>query len=404
MHAMLIILHCESNTSYAIGTLEQRFFEMARVLLNDDVSRLHFGYPSMLKGKPETLPPDFSQYLLIDTCDPSPEAGRAIQRYIEEHRIDVVFGFDQPVHRPLYRHLRAGGVKHFISYWGAPISSVFGPIKRLLKKMDVVLHPHGPDHYIFESVGMRDTAVLGRGIAAARTSVVPLGVDPDRFYPDAGDRDYIYQIFDIPRERHIFFYSGHMETRKGVPVLLRAAVLLKQKLARHDWQLVLLGDQPGDAERLLASVPSAAVRDHITFGGYRNDLHLLHRGCYAGIIASTGWDSLTASAIEMQASGLPLLLSDLPGLREAIENHSTGTLFPAGDAHALAAAMVSLMDNPAQRNAMSTLAAHRIKTGFTADIQVNNLVAVLRQVCGPDSAYAPSIAPQETGIWNQPRP
>lgn len=402
MHAILIILHCESNTSYAIGTLEQRFFKMARALLDDDVSRLHFGYPSMLRGKPETLPPDFEQYLLIDTQDPSPAAGREIQRYIEKHRIDVVFGFDQPVHRPLYRYLRAGGVKHFISYWGAPISSVFGPFKRLLKKIDVAMHPNGPDHYIFESMGMRDTAVLGRGIAASRTSVVPLGVDPERFYPDDGGRDYIYRIFNIPRKRHIFFYSGHMEPRKGVPVILQAAVQLKEEWARHDWHMVLLGDQPGDAEQLLAPV-QAGARDHITFGGYRHDIHLLHRGCYAGIIASTGWDSLTTSAIEMQASGLPLLLSDLPGLREAIENHSTGTLFPAGDAHALAAAMVSLMDNPVRRNAMSALATHRIKTGFTAEIQIHHLVDVLRRVCGSDSPHPPPIELGETRIWNQPR-
>jgi len=60
------------------------------------------------------------------------------------------------------------------------------------------------------------------------------------------------------------------------------------------------------------------------FGGYRSDLDLLQRGCYAGVIASTGWDSFARSGLEMQASGLPVLVSDLRGLREVMEHDVSG--------------------------------------------------------------------------------
>ena len=403
MDAILIILHCESNTNYAIGTLEQRFFRMASTLTNGDHSRIHFGYPSMSRGRSGALPPDFDQYLIIDTRISEREAALKIQRYIERHRIDVVFGFDQPVHRPLYRYLRAGGVKHFISYWGAPISSVFGPVKRLLKKIDVALHPHGPDHYIFESQGMRETAVLGRGIASARTSVVRLGIDPQKFRPASRDRHHIHRVFGIPKKRRIFFYSGHMEPRKGIPVILRAAELLAQHRQADDWHIVLLGDQRDQAQQLLATVHCPIARDRITFGGYRQDVNLLHRGCYAGIIASTGWDSLTTSAIEMQASGLPLLLSDLPGLREAIDNQRSGVLFPVGDSAILADAMAALLDDCARRNALAAHARERVLAHFTADIQVENLVDILRRVCGDDDAHLRPTPSRATRFEAHPR-
>jgi len=382
MKAILIVLHCESNTGYAIGALERTFYRMALALTNNDPARIHFGYLSMAKGKPTTLPAGFDQYLLVDTSRDDASHRRDVLGYLQKHGIDTIFGFDQPVSRPLYRHLRGAGIQHFISYWGAPMSSIQSPLKRWLKRIEVGLRSHGPDHYIFESEGMRDTATLGRGIAARRTSVVYLGVDTEIFRPSPSADHHIHQALGIPTHRRIFFFSGHMEPRKGVHVILAAAERLAQQRAEDDWHIALLGNQPGQAEPLLARVSSETAKERITFGGYREDIHLLHRGCYAGIIASTGWDSLTKSSIEMQASGLPLLLSDLRGLREAIDNQATGLLFPVGNADALARAMNDLLDNPQQRDAMAAKARARIERRFTDDMQVRGLVDVVREVCG----------------------
>ena len=96
-----------------------------------------------------------------------------------------------------------------------------------------------------------------------------------------------------------------------------------------------------------------AAQSHVTFGGYRNDLHILQRGCFAAIVASTGWDSFPRSALEAQASGLPLLASNLPGLNETVEDGTTGALFPVGDGNALCDAMQRLLDNPAVRDQMA---------------------------------------------------
>ena len=130
MRAILILLHTESNTGFAINALEAVFFQMAMTLCGHDVSRVHFAYPSMSKGPTVSLPADFRQYLTLDSrTSDSIEIGRAT-RYIRENHIDTVFGFDQPVHKPLYRHLRRAGVTHFISYWGAPMSSISGSFGR----------------------------------------------------------------------------------------------------------------------------------------------------------------------------------------------------------------------------------------------------------------------------------
>jgi glycosyltransferase involved in cell wall biosynthesis len=381
MKAILILLHCGSNTGYAIGPLERTFFEMAMALCEGDEARIHFGYPTMKAGPSPTMPPHFSQYLIIDTASADPKDAVRVYQYILENQIDTVFGFDQPVDRPMYRSLRRAGVTHFVSYWGAPMSSIKPWPVLLLKRLQVALLRSGPDHYVFESRGMADTAVFGRGIPASKTSVVPLGVDTDHFSPPTADEGYLHKTFLIAADRKVFFYSGHMEPRKGVATIMQAANLLRAARKVADWQVVLLGNK-GDEHLPYQKMLTSAAAQHVTFGGYRNDIHLLQREAYAAVIASTGWDSFPRSGVECQASGLPLIVSDLPGLNESIQSGVTGFHFPTGDAQALADVMVKLLDAPSLRAKLSAAARARIMQGYSLAVQQRELVAVMRRVIG----------------------
>lgn len=227
---------------------------------------------------------------------------------------------------------------------------------------------------------MADTAVLGRGVPKHRVSVVPLGVNTELYCPNKKDADYVYHAFSIPLTRKVFVFSGHMEPRKGVHIILRAAKALLHQHQRSDWHILLLGTLGPDRDRLLAEIRGDPAFWHVTFGGYRDDIPQIHRGCFAGIIASTGWDSLTMSSMEMQSSGLPLLVSDLPGLREAISDGETGFLFPAGDHDALAVQMATLLDGCEIRNTLSNNARARIRQHFSREAQVANLVSLVRTV------------------------
>lgn len=379
MKSILILLHCESNTGYAIGPLENTFFEMARSLCDDDISRIHFAYPSMRNGPSSSLPESFEQYAVIDARSEDLKHCLSAEHYLRKNNIDTVFGFDQPVNRRIYRHFRRAGVRRFISYWGAPMSSINGWLIRALKRLEVGLHKNGPDHYIFESKGMAEFAVLGRGIAAKQTSIVPLGVDIRRFRPNANDCHYVYKQLNIPEERKIFFYAGHMEARKGVAVIMRAANILSEARGRSDWHIVICGNKPGESA-VYEHMLSAGASRHVTFGGYRADLDKLCRGCYAAMIMSTGWDSFPRSALEVQASGLPLLVSDLRGISESVEDGETGLILKAGDAGALAAALVRLLEDPAWRDKLAKQARARIENKFTLEKQLNDLIGVVRDV------------------------
>lgn len=382
MKSILVLFHCESNTGYAIGPLERSFHEMGLQLCDGDAGRVHFAYLSMAQGPSSTLPADFTNYLVLDTRSRDPVHLATACDYVRRHGIDTLFGFDQPVSLPAYAALRRAGIRHFISYWGAAMSSLNPWPILLLKRLQVALARHGPDHYIFESQGMAEMAVRGRGIARRQTSVVPLGVDTDHFAPATQRSHYLQRNLDIPAHRKVFFYSGHMEPRKGVPVIMQAANLLAAQRRIDDWHLLLVGNK-GDEHLPWQAMLTPAAAAYVTFGGYRQDVADLHRDSHAAIIASTGWDSLTMSGLECQASGLPLLVSDLPGLNEAVEPGVTGYRLPVGDPQALAQAMQRLLDEPGLRDRLGAAARQRIVAGYSRQMQVQRLAGITRCVVAP---------------------
>jgi glycosyltransferase involved in cell wall biosynthesis len=168
-----------------------------------------------------------------------------------------------------------------------------------------------------------------------------------------------------------------MEERKGVRVILRAAVELIQKINRSDIHFLLLGNRNGEERDFESLYRNTMAEQYITFGGYRNDLDCLLRSCHGGIIASTGWDSFTMSALEMASSGLPLLVSDLQGLVETVDDQKTGFLFKTGDHADLAQKIVTLCKDTALHATMSKNARKRVEEKFTMDRQIHAIITAI---------------------------
>lgn len=378
MSDLLVLFHCESNTGYAIGRLERIFFEMALNVFGSP-EKIHFAYPSIRKGVDPILQDRLKNIVEFNYRDTSSRTADTITQYIRRNNIRIIFGFDQPIGVPIHRTLRKAGVKSFISYWGAPMSSINHGLRLLAKRIQVALTPHKPDLFILESEAMRETAVAGRGVPQSATRVVYNGVDEKKFRPSE-NKDYAYDLFGIPRDRKIVFYSGHMEERKGVHVIVKAAVDLIVNKGRKDMHFLLLGNKDGEERRFDTLYRKTYAAGHITFGGYRKEVERIMPCCYMGVIASTGWDSFPLSPLEMQSCGLPVVASALQGLKECVEDGVTGFSVTPGDHLELSGRVMQLLSAPGLRERMSNAARQRILNKFTATRQIENLSDILRQV------------------------
>ena len=376
MSGILICINEPANAGYAIEPLEIAFYTTARRLFGVD-SRIYLSYHDFSNGYPRWYKGDNKNLITLKYKSMSAMEFNDLSIYIANNDIEYVLAFDLPVGAEVCRHFRKGGVKFIFSYWGAPMSSINYGVKILLKRLQVKLTTHKPDHFIFESEGMQRTATNGRGINIKNTSVVRLGIDADK-YISVNKSDYAHKLFNIPIRRKIIFYSGHMEKRKGVDVLIKAASLLVNSLERDDLHFLICGDRPGEKESFTPIFEGTDASRYITFGGYRNDIPELMSSCYAAVIASTGWDSFPRSSLEMAAAGLPLIVSDIPGLNETIDPETTGLLFTPADYQDLASKIEYIADDPEVRSLYSTNSTQRIRDQFTLEIQQKNLLNVIK--------------------------
>lgn len=371
----LVLMHTESNAGFAIAPLESTFYGIGVELGGGMPGSVHFAFPSMARGYPSNLPPGVP--VLETGSVMGTESTIRIVDYVRTHGIEFVLAFDLQPSLPLFRELRRAGARCIVSYWGAEISSRNPFWKRLLKRALLAISRSKLDGLVFESQAMADLARYGRGVPQTMIDVVPLGIDISKF--SAKRTEYVYEQFGIPPHHRIVVYAGHMESRKGVRFLIEAAVRLLVEEGRTDVTFLLFGDRPGERDAFLPLYAGRHIDSRIIFAGYRSDLHLCFSGCSIGVIPSSGWDSFPRTSIELAASGLPLVVSDLGGLPETIVDGCTGLLAPPGDPNALARQLARLLDDQPLARRMGQAGRQRCEEHFTLDVQYSRLLQVLRQ-------------------------
>jgi glycosyltransferase involved in cell wall biosynthesis len=366
--SILIMIHCAEHTGYAIASLEKVFLASAR-LAGFAEHNIFWSFQSVTTTpNPQIIACDYN----------NPDTHKEVSALIKKQNITLVLAFDLGFPCPIISVLKKSGVKRIITYWGAGMSSINTGLKLKLKQLECLLTRNKPDVFIFESDAMRKTATHGRGLKASATDIVYLGVDVDKFTPHYNNDNYAYNTLNIPLNQKIVFYSGHMEERKGVRVIVQAAIELIDNLHVTDVHFVICGNKNNEALPYEVLLENKIAKNHVTFAGYRNDMAELMRGSHIGVIASTGWDSFTMSSVEMMASGLPLIVSNLQGLSETIEDHKNGFLITPGDFNDLAHKIQLLIANPELAVNFSVASRARATQMFSMENQIAKMADVIR--------------------------
>lgn len=375
MANILVTFHTSVNAGYAMSVLERVFFDVCQDICGSQGS-VFFSFNGPLTSAPKSLPEGFTHYTQIDYSDNG--TFESAGKFIEQNNIQYALCFDVQPHSPICKMLRTHGVKKIVSYWGASMSSKKSMLVLLLKKLDVWLQKYKPDHFIFESAAMQFLAVNGRGIPLKHTSIIHTGIDPNKYTPTYADKHYLLKEFSIPENAKIVFYSGHMEKRKGVDVIIESAIELVDREHIPDLYFLICGNRPGEEIPFQERLKDFSAFNKVIFGGYRKDLHLIMPNCTIGVVASTGWDSFPMSTLEMAASGLPIVVSRLQGLVETVSDGETGYLFEPGNSQELSEKIKFLINNTEECDRFSKNARERILKGYTLDHQKRNLISCLQ--------------------------
>lgn len=150
----------------------------------------------------------------------------------------------------------------------------------------------------------------------------------------------------------IVAFAARLLQQKGVEVFVAAAHILRKRcvIARF-W---LIGDpDPGNPFSINREQLEVWVADDVVeVLGHRSDVPELYAQAHIVTLPSFYGEGLPKTLIEAAACGRPIVTTDHPGCRDAIENGVTGLLVPVRDAEALANALQRLIESPEMRRAM----------------------------------------------------
>ena len=189
----------------------------------------------------------------------------------------------------------------------------------------------------FENAGNRDTL--------AATGVVPKGRDVVLNGAGVNLEDYPYQSY--PQEGTVrFLFVGRVMHEKGVDELFAAAKRMKQEYG-NGVEFHIVGSFEEEYKPLMDKLEQAGV---VKYHGYQSDMKRFY-AMASCIVLPSYHEGMSNVLLEAAASGRPLITSDIPGCREAVEDGVSGYLCPTSDVDALCGAMRRFAELPENRQA-----------------------------------------------------
>ncbi len=191
--------------------------------------------------------------------------------------------------------------------------------------------------------------LVARGMRSEKMRVYPRGVDTGRFTP--GKRDAgLRASWGLDEETPALLYVGRVSKEKNLALLSGAF----RDLVAEGFcaKLIVVGDGPyrEEMERALADCPTV-------FTGYLDGdaLPAAYASCDALVFPSTT-DTFGNVVLEAQASGIPVIVSNLGGPQENLVNGETGLIVSADEVEALREAMALFVAAAQQRKKMGVAA------------------------------------------------
>ncbi len=230
---------------------------------------------------------------------------------------------------------------------GGDLYALNDPVSKALKR-SVLRHARA---VTVMNADMRERAIA-LGANPDTTHVMPMGAQVAQFADAAAGR--VGRVADGPVR---LLAVGRLVEKKGFRPLLEAL----SQIDPASWRLTIVGDGP-ERKTLEASASDLPVdfvgqltREALTRADAEADVAV-----FPSVRAATGdQDGLPVALLEAMASGCAVVVSDLPGLDEAVEPGISGLSVPSGDVPALREALATIIGDASLRSTLGAGAAAR---------------------------------------------
>lgn len=258
--------------------------------------------------------------------------------------------------------------------WGLRLETTSGASRRILGELEKLtsrLSTHVLANSPSLATQIRDLKLAGRHKVAVLGQGSSHGVDTIEFHPGIIGELATEEYEGLDPETHQFLHDhdglvlgfvGRLHPDKGIDTLIEALGMIHGR--GLDVRLLFVGRNEGyDA---VAAASRAGVREAVHLAGNRAPTQPYYGKMDALILPSLR-EGFPNVVLEASAMGIPAVVSDATGVRDSVVDGRTGTVFPTGDAGALADAIELLHSQPELRRQMGRNARVRVEKHFTEE-------------------------------------
>ena len=285
-------------------------------------------------------------------------------------------GNDAKVPLKLARLLRSGGFDVLHSHmWGVYLESAVAAKLAGVRLVNTVhgLYPRYPDgtgarirlaarHFLERRAAGWHHGIVPVSEALAKYVSDSIGLDPRRLqviYNGIAPRVRVR----AERAGNRFVTCGRLAEVKNHAMMLRAFARIANK--HPEAGLRIIGDGPTrtDLEKLTATL---GISRQVEFLGFRDDAVDLLEDCDC-FLMSSDYEGISIAMLEAMRAALPVVATDVGGLREIVVEGRTGFLTPHGDDAKFAGAMERLLDSSRLRLEFGDAGAARQRQVFSLE-------------------------------------
>ncbi|MBA2780244.1 glycosyltransferase family 4 protein [Billgrantia kenyensis] len=216
------------------------------------------------------------------------------------------------------------------------------------------------------------------GLPPTKVLVLPNGVDLEKYCPPGPEEQAALRCrLRLPQDRTLITMVGRLWEQKDPGCLIDAYCALWEA-GDPGADLVIVGD--GELQPALqVGVERAGLNEHVHFLGWRSDTPALLRASDLFVLPSR-WEGMPLAILEAMATGLAVVVSDIPGNRHLVTCDELGARFPAGNHQALSKVLAHLLACPETRARLGRSARHHVETHHDIASRVRRLEALYREV------------------------
>jgi glycosyltransferase involved in cell wall biosynthesis len=209
---------------------------------------------------------------------------------------------------------------------------------------------------------------------AAGIRIIPPGLNLKNF---ECENDNASDVSNLRKgAKRVVGMVGRLVKEKSFHIFLAAAPSLLAD--EPDTRMLIVGEGPL-LETLKSLAKNLGISQAVTFTGYRRDISSVYKAMDVFVLPSLA-EGCSLAMIEAMLSGVPVVVTDVEGVRDMVVNGETGLVIPFNDSGALSTAIIKLFNESGLRQQLAIKASAAARKTYDATRMAKEIESLYKEM------------------------